>query len=641
MSMNKMLCTLGKFDIPIIQMQPPFVVDLLDSNIMLFGASMSGKTTFIRTLVNILHKRYSEKEEQVFILDFGGGLSEYKSFPLVAAYFDNSNEEYVKRVFKIMENILKENVRILNGKNFRDAAEQPIHTTFVIDNINAFIDEPRYSAYMDKLAKLCRDGLSKGITIVVTAVETKGLASYMGSFKQKIAFEMPPDKYGDIFNGKVDQVGNNPGHGFANVTVRPAGVTGNFRMNLPYEVQCLLPYAPQSAALANTENGFITKLREKFAYSGGEFVRSVKKYLTFPKELSTAEFMNLRQEPPAKEKAPKLPVDVALDYVDFYPVTVDMEYSPVVAIYGKKEFGKTNLLKVILRQIAEKRPNARMVFFDDGRNQLKDICDSYEGSFDCKYINGFSEETIHLDAVGSRSGAGHQPGKVDSAARPNFPARPAPMERPAFLNQSASFAKPEAASKVVPPVTNDSPPAVQESQESRTKKLSPLQRFYLYLNENYIDIALSQIANMFGISDIDMKRIPVKKTYEDTPFTVFVIQSKLVYLNTPESKYFIEKVLPRMAAVAEEKGYIFIFSDVQKVSEIESNTVFNSVLGTAFLLDNIAEFASERGQKTVFGSMDVKMLKEDYARCEKGDGYFYDIEADQLLKAKFIKFEEA
>ena len=73
---------------------------------------------------------------------------------------------------------------------------------------------------------------------------------------------------------------------------------------------------------------------------------------------------------------------------------------------------------------------------------------------------------------------------------------------------------------------------------------------------------------------------------------------------------------------------------------METNTVFNSVVGTVFLLDSIAEFAGERGQKTVFGNMDVKALKEDYAPCEKGDGYFYDIEADQLLKAKFIKYEE-
>ena len=148
MSREKILCTLGKFDIPIIQMQPTFIVDLLDSNLILFGSAMSGKTTFIKNLVNILHKQYDEDQEQIFILDFGGALSEYRSMPLVSAYFDNSNEEYVKRVFKVMDNILKDNIKTLNGKNYRETTEnQPIHTTFIIDNVNAFIDESRYTAY--------------------------------------------------------------------------------------------------------------------------------------------------------------------------------------------------------------------------------------------------------------------------------------------------------------------------------------------------------------------------------------------------------------------------------------------------------------------------------------------------------------
>ena len=65
MSREKILCTLGKFDIPIIQMQPTFIVDLLDSNLILFGSAMSGKTTFIKNLVNILHKQYDEDQEQI------------------------------------------------------------------------------------------------------------------------------------------------------------------------------------------------------------------------------------------------------------------------------------------------------------------------------------------------------------------------------------------------------------------------------------------------------------------------------------------------------------------------------------------------------------------------------------------------
>ena len=119
---------------------------------------------------------------------------------------------------------------------------------------------------------------------------------------------------------------------------------------------------------------------------------------------------------------------------------------------------------------------------------------------------------------------------------------------------------------------------------------------------------------------------------------MFVIQSKQVYLNTPECKRFINSILPQLTAVAEERGFLFIFSDVQKISDAEQNSFFNNNVSAAFLLDNIAEFAGERGQKTIFGSMDVKTLKEDYAKCELGDGYSYDIEADKLVKLKFIKY---
>ena len=581
MKLTTMLCTLGRFDIPIIQMQPPFVVDLLDSNILLFGAAMSGKTTFLKNLIHILHKRYDESREQIFILDFGGALAEYGEFPLVSAYFDNSNEEYVKRVFRVMDHILRDNIRELNGKNYRDAESQPLHTTFIIDNLNAFMDENGYAAYREKLAKLCRDGLSRGITVVVTAAETKGLGSCMGSFRQKIVFEMPQDKYAEIFSGKVGIIGNNPGHGFANVTVKPQGVTGTFRMNLPYEMQCL------SGNGAGSEEDFVRKLRQKFGYNEGIWSRSVKKYQTFPEELTAEAYEKLKQHPREMPGESRLPVSVGLDYVDFCPVTVDLEQSHVIAIYGKKEFGKTNLLKLLLAGLAQQKKGLRMVFLDDGRNQLRDICDDFSDRVDCVYFNGFAEGSLKLE---------------------------------------------EHVSKVN---TRDIRP-----EEILRRKLSPLQRFYLYLDEKYLDMTRKMIGGMFGVTgETDLKRLGNGKEYLEQPFTVFVVQSKSVYLNTNESKPLIGKVLPQLAAVAEEKGYLFIFSDVQKISEIETNTIFNNALSAVFLLDNIAEFAGERGQRTVFGNMDVKALKEDYARCERGDGYYYDVEADNLVKAKFIKYE--
>lgn len=573
MSLRKMLCTLGSFDIPIIQMQPPFVVDLLDSNVALFGTAMSGKTTFVKTLVNILHKQYDESEEQIFILDFGGALSEYKEMPLVSAYFDSSNEEYVKRVFKIMDNILKENIKELNGKNYRDSEFQPPHTTFIIDNLNAFIDEARYTAYQEKLAKLCREGLSKGITTVITAIDTKGTGAYMGSFKQKIAFDMPQDKYSEIFTGKAGTIGNNPGHGFANVTVKPRGVTGTFRMNLPYEVQCALPYRAEKADKdADTEEMFRDKLGQKFGFSDGKYRKCVKKYQTFPKELKKEEYERLRQYADDTEASLENSVSVGLDYVDFYPVAVNPEVSHVIAIYGKREFGKTNLLKLLLRGFLEKKGQIKIVLLDDGRNQLKGIYEELKGDTDAVLLNQSEETELRLN---------------DGSAV--------------------------------------------------TKKLTPLQQFYVYLNENCISIDKRFLAGIYGLSrefSKEFGKIPDCKN-DKTPFTVFVIQSKMVYLN--DNKFLMNVLLPQMAAVAEERGFCFIFSDVQKMSDAEQNTYFNNVISTAFLLDNIAEFAGERGQRTVFGNMDVKALKEDYARCELGDGYFYDVEADNLLKLRFMK----
>ena len=141
--------------------------------------------------------------------------------------------------------------------------------------------------------------------------------------------------------------------------------------------------------------------------------------------------------------------------------------------------------------------------------------------------------------------------------------------------------------------------------------------------------------NIFG--RINEDQFPKSKSNSETEPTVFVIQSKSIYINSKINADFIHYILPELLDVAEDRNYIFIFTDVKKITDIEVNSVFNSSLKSIFVLDNIAEFASERGSKTVFGDMDIKSLKEDYAKCELGDGYYYDVEADNLKKMKFIK----
>lgn len=150
------------------------------------------------------------------------------------------------------------------------------------------------------------------------------------------------------------------------------------------------------------------------------------------------------------------------------------------------------------------------------------------------------------------------------------------------------------------------------------------------LTLNYMDILESIYGRVYE------DQIPKGNNNTMEP-TVFIIQSKSVYINSKMNADFIHYLLPELLDVSEDRNYIFIFTDVKKITDIEVNSVFNSSLKSIFVLDNIAEFASERGGKTVFGDMDIKSLKEEYAKCELGDGYYYDVEADSLKKLKFIK----
>ena len=589
---------LGIYDIPEIQRQDNFEIDLVKSNIAVFGSSMSGKTNLVKLLINCLHKKCNDKTEQIFILDFSGALRDYENLPLVSAYYDNSNEEYVKRIFKIIETILKNNIKSLGSSNFQSGeVKNLLHTTFIIENLNAFVDEERYSAYHEKFARLARDGRSRGISIVFTATDTKGIGRYLLSFEQKIVLNMSPDKCSEIFGTKVDEIAMTAGRGYANVTEKLKNVTGTFNMNKPYEVQILL-------ADAIKDSDFLQRVHEKFDFKEEKYKKQVQKYVRFPQELIYTKFEDRLQNNdvqstkntdgvPCKKFCKECPfvkapsnkpvpnsnmqfapsVCVGLDYVEFKPVKVDFENSRVIAIYGKKEYGKTNLLNVLLSEIMGQRPDYQIVLFDDGRNQLSDLYSRYEGKI-----------------VGGRR--------------------------------------------------------IFQFEHINKMKLSPIQQFYKLIHEKYINLDPAGD----GYDDNLRKIYPNDYDYAGEGYdgncdgkkpTVFVIQSKSMYTYVKYgiAESFITNILPQLVDLAEDEDYIFIFSDVQKITDINMREVFNSTIKVAFLLDNIADFVSDRGKTSVFGDRDAKELKEEYANCELGDGYFYNVEADSLKKVKFIKFD--
>ncbi len=481
---------------------------------------MSGKTTFIKTLLVRLHEDIDTTyERDIYILDFGGNLGQYRDLSCVAACFDNSNEENVRRVFRTVESKLEKNTKILASRQFVDVwnsndSNKPAHIILIIDNVNSFFADERYEPYHDLLTKLCRDGISKGLSLVFTASDLSGgLGRMLGNFGRRFALEGSADKYIDIFGMRVNEPMHNPGRG---VTI----IDGK-----PRELQLFLPFMDEMRDLP--------AFKEKLS---GVRTRT-EKLTAFDGELTEENFFDYLSGSFDESTGANSPV-VGLDYYDHMPITVNMNEAHAIAIYGKKKFGKTNLLTLLVRFIRKNHPDYRILFFDDGRRALQEVYE--ESTANSYYVTSIDELYDFLDSNG------YSP-KMEKGV----------------------------------------------------------------LNKNFVE--------------------------KNNPGTVFVLQNKMLF--QAAGSQLLKNVFPKMTAVAEEKNYWFIYSDVRKISNNDRDTEssLNNSIAVAFLLDNIAEFVSDRGSRSVFGEMDPKELKNEYAKCELGDGYYYDIESDELKKIKLIK----
>lgn len=516
---------MGVYDAPQIQQQPVLYLNPFKANIAVFGGPMTGKTTFVKTfLVRIHENKELITHENIYIIDFGGNLGEYSHLESVCACFDNSNEENIKRIFKTVERRMEENAKILESNNYyslytKDPSRCPTHLTLIIENLNAFLADERYSAYQERLMRLCRDGLSKGLSVIVTANDITGTNRLMANFGQKVAFEMPSDNYFEIFNAKVNKPMKLPGRGIVNID------------SATYEFQCFVPFLGSEDV----------ELRELISESGT--IKNHNKMVAFDGNLTFDNVSTFNSNALSIKRRDD--ILVGLDYYEHKPVCLNVSESRSIAIYGKRHFGKSNLLRIIVKSILKSNRSVRFVYLDDGRKQLEEF-------------QNVGSDNVYLTSVESFRD---------------------------YLTEHGYGGK-----RSIRTVKATTPPQSVDSI----------------------------------ISD-------------DTPYTVFVLQSKALYQSSVDATYLMREWLPEMIGNAEARKYLFIFSDVRNISAPEVRIPFNNSISVAFVLDNIGEFVADKGSKSVFGEMDSRELKAEYAKCSVGDGYYYDVEADVLEKLRFIK----
>ncbi len=163
----------GMYDDPGHQKQCPYMVDLSEmGNIAVCGTNLSGKSTFLQTMISSLFMRYSPDKLNIYIADFSNkSLGCFEHAPQIGGIVTEEDQDRIRKLIYLMNKTIALRKRILAGVNYnsyiRSGKDGLPAIIFVIDNYSGF-REYTSDSYVDDIVKILHDGPAYGIYSVIT-----------------------------------------------------------------------------------------------------------------------------------------------------------------------------------------------------------------------------------------------------------------------------------------------------------------------------------------------------------------------------------------------------------------------------------------------------------------------------------------
>ncbi|MFD9354272.1 type VII secretion protein EccCa [Streptomyces sp. NPDC060031] len=355
-------------------------------HMLVVGGPQSGKSTLMRTLISSFALTHTPREVQFYALDFGGGsLSSLAGLPHVGGIASRLDPERVRRTVAEVGGILNRREEFFRSEDIdsigayrrrRAAGELPGEAWgdvfLLIDGWGGFRGE--YEGLEPVVTDIASRGLGYGIHVVVTA------ARYMevrAALKDQMLGRLEL-RLGDVMDSEFDR------RVAANV---PPGMPG--RGQVPEKLHFLgaLPRIDGSHDaddLSRATAAFVAAVRENWAGLAAPGVRLLPRLLT-------------ADQLPKGGEQPGRGVAIGIGETDLEPVFVDFETDPFLLVFGESESGKTNLLRLIARQIAERYPpdRARLVVGDYRRSLLGALPEEHL----LEYAPTVSSLQTHMEAL--------------------------------------------------------------------------------------------------------------------------------------------------------------------------------------------------------------------------------------------------
>lgn len=390
---GSMSAALGKVDDAGKQRQFPLEWDFTGggSNLVVIGSPATGKSVLLTSLIGSLALRYAPGDVVVYAIDFGGGqLHGLKDLPHVASVTGRTDPEMINRtvndvmtVLEARESLFREH-GLTSMRQLREAradgrvpADVPGDVFLVVDGWGVFRDE--YDHLEQAIGDIAARGQNYGVHVVLTI--TQGLQVRMrmqAAFGGQLALRLN-DVYDAPFNRKLmDQIPKDvPGRGVTDVDGELL-----FQTALPSIEPLSEDDGPDAGVPA-----LVAAVKERWGDSAVQRVEVLPPLVTVD-DLPT---------PSLGDDT----VPIGLSELNLGPAGVNLfSSSPHLFVLGDGETGKSNLLKLLVKQlIATRSPDELgFVVIDYRRSLLQVVPEEYQLAY---ITNGNDAEAVTAEVGAS------------------------------------------------------------------------------------------------------------------------------------------------------------------------------------------------------------------------------------------------
>lgn len=355
-------------------------------HMMVVGGPQSGKSTLLRTLIVSFALTHTPREVQFYGLDFGGGgLASLADLPQVGGMAARLDPERVRRTVAEVAGVLAGREEFFRAhaidsvatyRRRRALGELPGEAWgdvfLVIDGWSGF--RTAHEGLEQVVTDIAARGLGYGVHVVLSA------ARYMevrAALKDQILGRLEL-RLGDVMDSEFDR----------RVADRvPAGVPGRGQVAEKLHFMGALPRIDSVAGAADLAGGTAALTETVRAGWAGATAPAVR---LLPRKLPAEQL-------PKGFEFPHRGIAIGIDETDLEPVFVDFDTDPFFLVFGESESGKTNLLRLIAKQIAERYSpdEAKFVVGDYRRSLLGALPESHL----LEYAPTASAMRTHMEAL--------------------------------------------------------------------------------------------------------------------------------------------------------------------------------------------------------------------------------------------------